>query len=241
MDIIYKPTGRAKEYADLAINIYKGCTHGCKYCYCAKIPWTAEKYHQAANPKKDVIEKIKKDASKLKLKLNSNCPEILLSFTGDVYQHEEMNLGLTRQAIEILIEHDLPFTILTKGGRRAIRDFDLLEGYGKARFGTTLIFWNQKDADEWEPNAPTITDRVEAISEAYGRGIPTWISLEPVIDPFQALEVILQLHPIVSHWKVGKLNYKNLDVNWIEFRENVRSLLNSLGADYYLKKSLTEL
>jgi len=237
MNIIYEPTGRAKEYADLAINIYKGCTHGCKYCYCAKIPWTAEKYHKAANPKKDVIEKLRKDAGKL----NSNCPEILLSFTGDVYQHEEMNLGLTRQAIEVLIEHDLPFTILTKGGTRAIRDFSLLAEYPKARFGTTLIFWDQKYADEWEPNAPTIDNRVEAISEAYSRGIPTWVSLEPVIDPYQALEVILRLYPIVGHWKIGKLNYKNLDVNWVEFRENVRSLLNSLGADYYLKKSLTEL
>jgi len=239
MSIIYKPTGRAKEFADLAINIYKGCTHGCKYCYCAKIPWTAKKYYEAANPKKDVIERLRKDADKLKL--SGNCPEILLSFTGDVYQHEEMNLGLTRQAIEILIEHDLPFTILTKGGTRAIRDFDLLEGYGKARFGTTLVFWNQNDADEWEPSAASITDRVEAIREAYNRGISTWISLEPVIDPDQALEVISELHQIVGHWKVGKLNYKNLDVNWLQFRERARSLLDSLGADYYLKNSLTKL
>jgi len=237
MDIIYKPTGRAKEYADLAINIYKGCTHGCKYCYCAKIPWTAEKYHKGANPKKDVIERLKKDAGKL----NGNCPEILLSFMGDVYQHEEMNLGLTRQAIKILIEHDLPFTVLTKGGTKATRDFDLLEKYPKARFGTTLVFWNQKDADEWEPNAPTIADRVKAIKEAHDRGIPTWISLEPVIDPDQALEIIRELHPIVGHWKVGKLNYKNLDVNWLQFRERVSSLLDSLGADYYLKNSLTRL
>ncbi len=135
----------------------------------------------------------------------------------------------------------MPFTILTKGGTRATRDFDLLEGYDKARFGTTLVFWNQHDANDWEPNAPTIDNRVEAIEEAYSRGIPTWISLEPVVDPDQALEVILGLHPIVGHWKVGKLNYKNLDVNWVEFREEVRSLLDSLGADYYLKNSLTKL
>lgn len=73
------------------------------------------------------------------------------------------------------------------------------------------------------------------------RGIKTWVSLEPVIDPGQALELIRELHPIVDHWKVGKLNYQALDVDWIKFREDVKALLESLGADYYLKKSLTEL
>ena len=77
MVIIYKPQGRAKEFADLAINIYKGCTHSCKYCYGAKIPWVpAEKYYETANPKGDVISRLKKDAKKLK----GNSAEILLSF-----------------------------------------------------------------------------------------------------------------------------------------------------------------
>jgi len=62
-----------------------------------------------------------------------------------------------------------------------------------------------------------------------------------VIKPEQALELIRELHPIVDHWKVGKLNYKTLPVDWIAFREEVKALLDSLGADYYLKRSLTDL
>jgi len=46
----------------------------------------------------------------------------------------------------------------------------------------------------------------------------------------------------VGHWKVGKINYqKDIDVDWITFREEAQALLNALGADHYLKKSLTEL
>jgi hypothetical protein len=55
------------------------------------------------------------------------------------------------------------------------------------------------------------------------------------------LELIEQIHPFVDHWKVGKLNYKKLKVNWLKFREEVTSLLVSKGADYYLKMSLTDL
>lgn len=47
---------------------------------------------------------------------------------------------------------------------------------------------------------------------------------------------------IVVHWKVRKINHwPGIDVDWIAFREEVRVLLNDLGADYYLKKSLTQL
>jgi len=75
-------------------------------------------------------------------------------------------------------------------------------------------------------------------------GIPTWISIEPVIIPDQALQLIRDLHPIVDHWKIGKINYnKEIEnsINWITFREKIKALLESIGADYYLKKSLTEL
>ena len=238
--IIYEPTGPAREYSSLACNIYKGCQHGCVYCFGKnrKSPEQKAQYDTDPNPKDHFLEKLRYKAAKM----NGDTAEILLSFLGDVYQPAEMELGLTRQAIKILIENDLPFTILTKGGTRAVRDFDLLEAYPKARFGTTLVFLDQKDADHWEPDAATVIDRIRAIQEAHDRGINTWVSLEPVIDPGQALQVIRGLQPIVGHWKIGKINHqKGIEVDWIAFREEVRALLDDLDADYYLKKSLTEL
>jgi DNA repair photolyase len=228
MKIVYQPRGKAAEYAQLACNYYCFCTHGCRYCY--RLPFvSAQKFHQEGIPKKDAISCLRKDAAKLK---------------GDTRQPCEMEIGLTRQVIKVLSEHDLHFTVLTKGGTRAVRDFDLLENYDKARFGSTIVFWDQKDADDWEPNAATVADRISAVEQAHNRGIPTWVSLEPVIDPVQALKIIQELHPIVDHWKVGKLNHhKKVEqqVNWLQFRDEVTALLDALGADYYLKNSLTRL
>lgn len=242
MDIIYKPKGRAREFAGLALNYYLWCEHGCLYCFgpCALMK-KRNSYYSSPALKKNVIERVKKDACELQ---GNDHDEILLSFIGDPYQPCEMKIGITRHVIEIFVENELSFTVLTKGGSRAERDFDLLNNYPRARFGTTLVFTEQKDADYWEPGAATVEDRIKAIEKAHSIGIKTWVSIEPVIKSDQSLELIRRLHPVVDHWKVGKINYNKAvedRVNWIEFREEVKELLESISASYYLKKSLTEL
>jgi DNA repair photolyase len=233
--IIYEPGGRAAEYAPLAANLYSGCSHGCIYCFApAACHRQREKFHADVQPKHDALSRLKKDA----LKLAGDPREILLSFATDPYQSLESKLGITRGAIKALIDNNLKFTILTKGGTQAVRDFDLLEGYSKTSFGSTIIFLDQQDANKWEPNAAPIQDRIQALRQAYSLGIRTWVSLEPVIDPKQALEIIRELHPIVDHWKIGKLNYNPIVVDWIKFRTDCEKLLVSLSTDYYIKNSL---
>jgi DNA repair photolyase len=237
--MIYEPKGKAREYAPLALNIYKGCTHGCLYCYGpSAMHTTRQEYFSDSNAKKDTIRGIIADCRK-----HVGCQdEILLSFIGDPYQPDEMTLGLTRAAIQLLIQYGLRFTILTKGGTRACRDFDFLERYPQSRFGSTIVFMDQRLAAHWEPGASSIQDRIDAVKRAHALGIATWISLEPVIEPEQALEVIRELHPYVGHWKVGKINHsKDEEVkhDWIGFREEVSALLKSVEADFYIKDSLT--
>ena len=237
--IIYEPKGRAREYAPLAANLYTGCPHGCLYCFG---PSTLKKkkavFHSSYAAKARAIERLSKDASNLRRLGDTR--EILLSFVTDPYLPEEMEWGITRAAIEVLIANSLHFTILTKGGTRAVRDFDLLANYPKARFGTTIVFSNPESARHYEPGAPDIYDRIQAIKEANKLGIRTWVSLEPVIFPDQALNLIRELHPEVDHWKIGKLNGRKLSapVDWWKFRKDARTLLDSLIADYYFKKCL---
>ena len=240
MQAIYEPKGRAKEFAPLAVNLYRGCSHGCGYCFVPLvIKMKREIFITLPQSRRDILKALEKDA----IRFRGDEREILLSFTSDPYQPLEMELGITRQAIEILMANDLRFTILTKGGSRATRDFDLLKNYNKCRFGSTIIFTEQSDADRWEANAPPVSERIETIKLAREKGIKTWVSLEPVIDPFQALELIKILHPFVDEFKVGKLNYKqpDIEVDWLQFRETVKALLESVGAKYYIKKSLTQL
>jgi DNA repair photolyase len=212
------------------------------YCYG---PLAAHKkkddYHRGISLRKNALAKLAKDAALLSCKQDDR--EILLSFLSDPYTPEDQTTQLTRQALQILVNHDLRFTPLTKGGTRATRDFDLLADHNKARFGTSLVFWNQTEASEWEPNAATIKDRIKAIERAHDLHIPTWVSLEPVVFPEQAIRLVKELNPIVTHWKVGKLNYAKppTPVDWLYFREEIKALFESLGADYFFKKSLSDL
>lgn len=239
--IIYEPTGPAREYAPLAVNLRVGCEHGCRYCY-GPLAFRKKRdsFHSDPKVREQALKKLAHDAKILR----GDDREVFLSFATDPYGPDEPRTGLTRRALEILIENQLRFTVLTKGGTRACRDFDLLEKYGKCSFGTTLVLASQHDADHWEPNAATIADRIETIQIAHKKGIRTWVSMEPVIDPAQAISLVQALHPNVNHWKVGKLNY-NKDVSgkidWLRFREEITSILDGLKADYYLKSSLTGL
>jgi len=240
MQIIYPPKGPAKEYARLALNIYKGCTHGCIYCFApAASHRKAVDYFSEPLPKRNVIARVRADAHELSRMKKP--PEILLSFIGDVYQPAELHYGITRAVIEILMEYGLSFTILTKGGCRAKRDFDLLRDYPKCRFGTSLAFFSQRYADRFEPCAAPISDRIDTIAVAKSMGIRTWVSLEPVVMIDQALQLVNLLHDLVDYWAVGKINHdKELEgrVNWCAFLNEVEYTLNKVNAKYFIKSSL---
>jgi hypothetical protein len=82
---------------------------------------------------------------------------------------------------------------------------------------------------------------IEYLKTAHEAGIFTWVSLEPVINPGQALEVIKIANEYVDFWKVGKLNHmKEYEsrVDWKKFLFDTISLLNKLGTRYYIKKDL---
>ena len=78
--------------------------------------------------------------------------------------------------------------MLTKGGNRASRDFDLYKA-GDA-FATTLTFISEEKSKEWEPNAPLPWDRINTLKQAHDLGIETWVSLEQTIEPIETLKII---------------------------------------------------
>ena len=243
MELIYETKGKAREYAPLAADLYTGCVHRCRYCYVPgseNIP--ADRFHRQCLPRQDALRRFRADLDELDGRQDRR--RILLSFGCDPYPPPPHDSSVTRAVLKLLAERSRPFTVLTKGGLRAARDFDLLAGAVQAAFGTTLILTAQQDADAWEPGAAPLADRVAAIRAARQQGIPTWVSMEPVIVPRQALRIVRRYHDIVDHWKVGKVNHLpeiEESVDWHRFRDDITRLFESIGADYYLKKSLTEL
>lgn len=235
MKVIYEPKGKAREYSDLAVNLYSGCTHGCHYCYApTMLRRDRVKFHAEVTPRADILQKIAKEAP------DHVGKEVFLCFSCDPYPMG-VDTSITRQAIKILYDNGVGVNVLTKGGLSMLRDLDLMVAHPElSRVGATLTFVDINDSLDIEPHAATPFQRMEMLQRVHEAGIPTWVSLEPVIKPSDTLELINMTAPFVDHYKVGKLNYdpKAKDVDWAKFLKDVTALLDSLGKDYYIKKDL---
>jgi DNA repair photolyase len=239
MAVIYEPTGRAREYSELALNLYNGCSHGCIYCYASNIRFrTREDFTKYISPRDDILNKIKKESPKIG-KYYPDKP-ILLCFLCDPYQEMDELLELTREALRILSDDGCSIQVLTKAGTKAIRDFDILRSNPLNSFGTTLTGMTEDFRAYWEPNTATYESRVEAIEKANSLGIKTWVSLEPVIDPETTYFIIEDVYNIVDHFKVGKLNYHSAQgsIDWGLFKNTVVSILEHHNKSYYIKNDL---
>ncbi len=228
MKPIYEPKGAAKEYGDLALNIYTGCPHRCFYCFAPGVLHREkEAFHAHVEPRPGIIEAVKKQVEKEQItgKL------IHLCFTCDPYPtgHDS---SATREIIKILKEAGNHVQILTKGD--GSRDFDLLDG--EDWYGVTISAWGLDF--EYEPEAESGLHRILNIEKAHAAGIKTWISFEPVLNTEAVLSCIRSYPNVVDKVKIGKLNYHPSDIDWKSFGHEAEELCKSLGLDYYIKNSL---
>jgi DNA repair photolyase len=234
--MIYAPAGQAGEYSPLAANPYRGCGHKCAYCYVPNVlRMDRKEFDAGAVPRADFIRHLTRDATKYQA-LGSR-EQVMLSFTTDPY-HPGDN-ALTRQTLEVLIEHGLGICTLTKGGGRARRDLDLFRPDRDA-FASTLTSIDDEFSRKWERGAAMPADRIDTLRHFHDAGIFTWVSLEPVLDTAATLEIIRQTHGFVDLFKVGRVNYSGLTktTDWERFTGDVLEVLSATGAGHYIKKDL---
>jgi len=240
MKVIYEPKGKAKEYADLAVNLYNGCSHGCEYCYApAVMHKTKEDFFKIPSPRKNIIELLKKDITEMVV--NCDEREVLMCFSCDPYQPIDTEYKLTREAVRLFSEHDINFAILTKGGKRSERDFDIMEWSSDlCRYGATLVFCNDDHSKKYEPFAAPTSERIESLRKAHEMGIRTWVSLEPAWSYADVSDLIQRTSGYVDEYKIGKLNYHAhaKEIDWKVFKEEVVYLCDGLGVNYTLKNDL---
>jgi DNA repair photolyase len=236
---IYEPTGRAREYSPLALNYFKGCDHGCLYCYVPNMLGRFNsKYEHSEVFNPTDFKKLEQSASKMR-----GCEkQILLSFTGDPYCNSEN--GETKKVLEILNFYGHKVAILTKQPDKAMKDIETFKKFGsRFKIGSTLTFDNEHDSKIWEKGASDPAKRITALEQLANEGIKTWASFEPVIIPNQSLNLLSQVVKFIDHVKIGKINnYKGIDkqIDWAKFIfESVRILRESNMNDrFYVKKDL---
>ena len=227
MKPIYEPKGAAKEYGDLALNIYTGCPHRCYYCFAPSVlRRDREIFHSDVRPRENIVEETRRQLEREGItgKL------IHLCFTCDPYP-TGYDTTSTREIIKLLKEYGNHVQILTKGD--GSRDFDLLDG--NDWYGITL---SGGITDDVEPGSVLTPFRLIRLREAHDLGIKTWVSFEPVIDANNVLRIIRDFAQRFDKVKIGKLNYHPSDIDWKAFGVEAEALCRELGLDYTIKESL---
>lgn len=236
MYVIYEPRGQALEYAPLATNPYRGCGHGCAYCYVPRVTkQPRDEFNAGAYPRSDYLKKLGKDAAKLA----ADPQQVMLSFTTDPYHPGDT--ALTRDSLEILRDNGIPFCTLTKGGTRALRDIELFRPECDA-FASTLTSLDDRVSRKWEPSAALPRDRIATLEAFHSAGIFTWISLEPTLDVDASTAIIERTHEFVDLYKIGRVNYLPMTktTDWADYTHRLIDLFLCLDttAQHYFKHDL---
>ncbi len=234
--IIYAPKGQAGEYAPLATNPYRGCGHGCAYCYVPLVTHQPrQEFDAGAIPRRGYLDLLRHDAAKY-MEAGSD-GQVMLSFTTDPYHPGDNTL--TRATLQTLLNHGLAICTLTKGGMRAWRDIDLFRSNRDA-FASTLTSLDDRFSKKWERNAALPADRIAALREFHERGIFTWVSLEPTLDVDASIAIVEATHAFVDLFKVGRVNYLPMTktTDWRDYTLRMIDTLGRLGARHYIKRDL---
>jgi DNA repair photolyase len=230
---IYMPKGRAGEYGQYALNIYTGCPHRCFYCFAPSVlRKDREQFHTDVRPRDGILESVRRqlDTGSIKDAL------IHLCFMCDPYP-KGVDSSVTRDIIRLIKASGNHVQLLSKNPE--IRDLDLLDGndwYGITYTGGDVFS---------EPGAEVSPLRFKGPFEAHKRGIKTWISLEPVLDASDVLELLkghsmlkAEGHAYIDRFKIGKLNYWPSDTDWKAFGQAVKDHCIREGLDYIIKADL---
>lgn len=167
-----------------SLNPYRGCEHGCSYCY-------ARPYHEFLGYSAGLDFETKivykpKIADQLRQWLRRpgwQAEFISLSGATDCYQPAEKQFQLTRACLEVALECRQPLSIVTKNAL-VLRDLDLLEQLAQRQLvhvNISLTSLHQSLVKVMEPRTSSPTARLRAMSELTAAGVPTRALLAPII------------------------------------------------------------
>lgn len=233
-----------------SINPYRGCEHGCIYCYARP----AHAY-MGLSPGLDFESKLffKPHAAQLLEKELSKpryAPELIhIGGNTDPYQPEERRLRITRGVIDVLVRFRHPFSVITKSAL-IVRDLDLLAEAAAMKLTRVAISITSLDrqlARSMEPRAATPEKRIDAVRRLTQAGVPVTVMFAPCIPGLNDHEMEAVLERAAQAGASGAgyvalrlpLEIKDLFREWLETdhpdrARRVMSLVRQMrgGKDY---------
>ena len=187
------------------INPYVGCQHNCVYCYAhfmKRFTGHKEAWGQFVDVKLNAPELLKREITRKK-------PDrVWVSGVCDPYQPLEGKYKLTRQCLQILAEHDWPVTVQTRSPM-VLRDLDVLKTGKYFEVGLSVTTADDGMRKLFEPNAPSINERLRALGELHRAGIRTYAMIAPILPHAESLAN--ELLDKVDYVRLDRMNYHYAD------------------------------
>jgi DNA repair photolyase len=218
-----------------SINPYRGCEHGCIYCY-------ARPSHAFINlsPGLDFETQLffKADAEALLTRelaaRNYRCSPISLGANTDPYQPIEKQYRVTRAILELLSRIDHPATIVTKGAALIERDLELLTAMAERRLIAVFVSITTLDPGlkrKLEPRAASPAARLGAVRRLSAAGVPVGVMVAPVIpvltdhEAERILEAAAEAGAAGANYVMLRLPHEvaGLFREWLEIHEPLKA------------------
>lgn len=169
---------------DRSLNPYRGCEHGCIYCYArpSHAYWDLSPgldFETRLIARTNAVDLLEQELSRP----GYSCAPINLGANTDPYQPIERNYRLTRRCLEVLLRYRHPLTLVTKGAL-VLRDLDLLVALAERRLVRVMISLTTLDDDlkrRLEPRAASPAARLRVIRALRERGVPVGVLCSPMI------------------------------------------------------------
>jgi len=192
---------------DYALNAYVGCQHQCLYCYAKfmkRFTGHREPWGEFVDVKINAPELLAREVKKKRK------GHVWISGVCDAYQPLEKKYQLTRKCLEILVDRKWQLTIQTKSPL-VLRDIAILKRSTEAEVevGFTITTADDKVRKIFEPGAPTIAKRVEALGILRAEGIPTFVMIAPLLPHAEGL--VEMLKDRVDRVLIDRYNYHYAD------------------------------
>jgi DNA repair photolyase len=172
---------------DWTCNPYVGCSFGCKYCYAMFLPQNRrpkEDWGKWFQAKSNAVELAHKQAPKVAGQA------VYLSSVTDPYLPAERTLGLTRGILEALVSHQPRLLVQTRGPL-VVRDLDVLRQFRAVRINVSIPTDNEAVRLAFEPKAPPLERRWQALAEIRAAGIAVGVCVTPML-PLEDAEAFVR-------------------------------------------------
>jgi DNA repair photolyase len=223
--------------SEYTANFYRGCTHGCVYCYAPSLIHDERKWGSFVDAKVNAPRVLKRELEQIPEK-----EVVFLSSASDPYQPLEAKYKITRRALEVLLEYDYPVIILTRSPL-VLRDSDLLRRFSWIRVGCSISSLSKKF---YEPGVVSLSRRIETLRKLNENGITTWVSMAPIVPQMILDDVDALLGRLkdcgVACVTMGMLRFIGYEDSRIMFEERAKvKATNVMLGEYQIRDDISRL